>query len=101
MQSKILSLNGKDYEISTKINFGSIVEMEEYGVDLMALGNNKQTFTQIRNITAFFLKISIEEATKEINEHLENGGKLKDLFVLFEVLANSDFFQKLAATQEE
>lgn len=97
MNTKIITLNGKEYEINTNIDFGSIVEMEEYGVDLMSLGQQKQTFTQIRNITAYFLKLDLDEASKEISEHLKNGGKLDFVADLFGVIANSDFFQQAVA----
>ena len=94
---KQFELNGKTYEIDTKINFQSICEMEEYGVDLMSLGKSKQTFSQIRNMVAYFTKLDPEEAGEEISAHIDNGGKLADVFVLFNVIAESDFFQKAVA----
>lgn len=93
--NKIFTLNNKEYEVDTKIDFGAICEMEEYGVDLMALANSKQTFSQMRNITAYFTKLDLDEATEEINQHILNGGSINDLIVLFNIIAESDFFQKM------
>lgn len=89
-------LNGKTYQINDKIDFSTIVAMEEKGVSLMELGNSKQTFTQIRNLVAFFLNITPEEASDEISSHIANGGKISDVFSLFEILGKSDFFQQIA-----
>lgn len=94
---KEFKLNGKTYEIETKIDFGAVCEMEECGVDLIALAQNKQTFSQIRNLVSYFTKLDKEEANEEINAHLENGGKLGDIFVLFQYIGESDFFQKALA----
>ena len=93
---KDLTLNGKKYTIDTNINFGTMCGLEERGVDFLTLGNGKNTFTQIRNLVGYFTGLSDEETEKEITEHLKNGGSINDFTGLFEVLVNSDFFQKMA-----
>lgn len=94
-------LNGKEYEVNEKITFGTICDMEESGVDLIALSNGGKTLSQIRNIVAYFTGLSKDEASEEIEKHLENGGTLESVAELIGFIANSDFFQKMVATQKK
>lgn len=94
-------LNGKEYEINEKVDFGTICDMEEADVDLLSLGSGKKTFSQIRNLIAYFTGLTKEEANKEIEEHLSNGGQLDQVADLINVIAESDFFQKMVAMQNK
>lgn len=94
-------LNGKEYEINEKVDFGTICELEEAGVELFALGKGEKTFSQIRNLIAYFTGLTKEEANEEIEEHLLNGGSLDQVSELIGLIAESDFFQKMVAMQNK
>lgn len=88
-----ITINGKNYE-SKKFDFSALIKLEECGVSLQDFESTNKPLTLIVALTAWVMDCSKEKATKEINEHLMNGGKLEDLTKVIEVLKDSDFFLK-------
>lgn len=89
---KEVVINGQKVAIK-KIDFNAVCELEDLGFSI--LGLKEKTFGAMRALVAFNEGISLEEAGKQIQEHLKNKGKLEDLAPLFEAVAESDFFQSL------
>lgn len=91
-----ITINNKDYKIK-KFDFGALVKLEECGIglnDLTNMRNMKKPFTLIVGLIAWIIDGDKEEATKELNEHISNGGKLEDILKVVEVIKDDDFFQK-------
>ncbi len=90
----IYKINGKEYE-SKDFDFGALAKLEECGVTMTDLQNVKnKPMTLILGLVAWVIDCSKEDAIEEINEHIKNGGTLKDLMKIFDSLKNSDFFIK-------
>lgn len=92
--AKEVVINGQKVAIK-KIDFNAVCELEDLGFSI--LGLKEKTFGAMRALFAFNAGISLEEAGKQIQEHLKNKGKegIEDLAPLFEAVAESDFFQSL------
>lgn len=90
----VFTLNGKEYKTKA-INFGALVELESYGLDITAF--KSKSMTTIASLVAYHTELGLEGANEEIEKHLTNGGKITDLIVLVNDFARSDFFQKLQA----
>lgn len=93
----IYTINGKNYE-SKQFDFAALVKLEECGVSMSDFTKLDKPLTLIVALTAWLMDCSKEKATKEINEHLSNGGTFEDLVKIFETIKESDFFKK-AMTQ--
>ena len=91
----LFKLNNKEYE-TKEVNFREIVKMEKAGVDIMTLGK-KDTFNQAVCMISYITGLSKEKVYDEIDSHMENGGTIEDIFKCFEVLTESDFFNKVGA----
>lgn len=89
---KSIVINSKEYKVPV-MDFGTICTLEDLGVDF----NNIQgkSFNLIRGLVACTIDCGIKKATKEINEHIENGGSIEDFSPLIEAVFESDFFQNL------
>lgn len=72
------------------INFEAICALEDLGFDVQTIGN--KTFSSIRCAVAFHMDITVENASKVIEEHILNGGKLADFAPFLESITKSDFF---------
>lgn len=96
---KTFEVNGKKYE-AREIEFGEVVEFEDYGVDITNPGKKP-----ISAVVAYFgicSGLDKEDATAEIGKYLENGGDIHNLIALLqEVLNNSPFFRRLQENAEK
>jgi hypothetical protein len=81
------------------IDFGAICELEDLGLDVQSIG--KKTFSSIRCAVAYHMDISIDEASKVIEEHITKGGKLADFVPFLEAITSSDFFKAIIAGVQE
>ena len=90
----IFNLNGKEYE-TKEVTFGEVIKMERCGVNFNAI--DSKSFTQALAMIVYITKLSIDKVQREIDEHLEKGGNIEDIFKCFEVLTESDFFKKVGA----
>ena len=93
----LFKLNNKEYE-TKEINFRELLKMEKCGVDILTLGKS-QTFNQAICMISYITGLSKDKAIEEVDEHLANGGNIEDVFKCFEVLTESDFFNKVGATK--
>lgn len=88
-------INGKSYKLP-ELDFNAVCELEEMGVSL--LDGNVKPLTMIRGFVALTIGDS-EQAGKEIEAHLINGGSLVDIMAeITEAIDNSGFFHALGAT---
>lgn len=90
---KKITLNGKEYSIKD-VNFEEMCELEDMGLSLATV--KSKPLTAFRALVAFYCDMSTEDASKEIEEHLRNGGNMDLLSELVEHLANSGFFRLLS-----
>lgn len=88
-------LNDKEISSDKKLNFGALIELEDLGLQLKEI--ETKSFKLIAILIAFYSGLTFEETIKEIDEHLEKGGKFSDFNSLINEFAQSDFFQKLQA----
>ena len=88
-----ITINGKNYE-TKEFDFAALVKIEDCGVTLEDLTSIKKPLNLIVALVAWITNKSKNDAIKEINDHLENGGSLEDLTKVAEDIKNSDFFQK-------
>ena len=96
---KSVTINGKNYEVK-EIDFNAICELEECGVSLGDLSVfKKKPFTLYRGCFAYHSGLEMEQASKEMENHLVNGGTFEDFIPFVEALTESDFFDKLAKSQ--
>lgn len=93
----LFKLNNKEYE-TKEINFRELVKMEKCGVDILTLGKG-QTFNQAICMISYITGLSKDKAIEEVDEHLAKGGNIEDVLKCFEVLTESDFFNKVGATK--
>lgn len=89
---KTIIINSKEYKVP-EINFGTMCDLEDLGVDITTIQNKSMTF--IRGLVALTIGCDTNKASKEISEHLMNGGSVDDFVALIEAVTNSDFFQKM------
>ena len=92
MKNKI-TINSKEYEVP-EINFGTMCELEDMGIDILNIQN--KSFNFIRGLVTLTIGGNLQKATEEIDAHLNNGGSIDDFVALIEAVTNSDFFQKAA-----
>lgn len=93
-----ITINKKEYEVKP-IDFNAICKLEEKGFSLADAQASKKTFNMLRALCALAMECDVDEAGKEIEAHLANGGKIPDFNVIFSNLANSDFFRNLSQQQ--
>lgn len=86
-------INNKKYN-SKEFDFAALIKLEECGVKMDDLQDVSKPLTLIVGVAAWIMDCSKEEATRQINEHIKNGGKLSDVTKMLESLENSDFFKK-------
>lgn len=93
------SVNVNNKSIIVKpIDFEAICALEDLGFDIANV--RKKLFGSYRCVLAYNADISLEEASKEIENHIKNGGKLNDLYPFVEAILNSDFFKSMLANSE-
>lgn len=93
---KKIKLNGTEYEFEG-INFNSVCQLEEMGVDITAAEKKPMSF--IRAILALAVG-DAKVAGDELQAHLMNGGTLDEITkMISDEIAGSDFFQAIQGKQ--
>ena len=90
---KTITINSKEYKIP-EFNFETICELEDLGINFQDI--SEKSFSFIRGLVAYTTKKTLKNASQEIENHIENGGKLEDFVPLYEAVTNSSFFQNIA-----
>lgn len=90
-----VTINGRQYEIP-EITFDAICELEESGVYLLNMDRkNPKIATMIRGLVAWITRLDPEDASKEIQAHIENGGNIMDILTgVTSALNSSGFFKR-------
>lgn len=91
-----ITINGKEFELRT-IDFDAVCELEDLGMSIIDIKD--KTFKSIRALVAFVEKCDLSTASKEIEAHLANKGKINDFTPLFEMVSKSDFFRNISQQQ--
>lgn len=86
-------INGKEYN-SKRFDFEALVKFEECGVGLKDLQKVSKPMTLIVGLVAWIADLDKDDAIKEVNEHIENGGQLQEILKILESIKDSDFFLK-------
>ena len=93
------AINGKVYK-AKEFDFNLFCELERYGVQIEDIG--EKNLLMLRTYLAICGGLSVEQAGKEIESHVINGGELKELAeVMNKGLESSDFFRSLIKRAEE
>ena len=96
---RTFQINNKLYK-AKEFDFNFLCELEEQGLSLEEI--EKKPFSLIRTYLAFCGNLNKELAGKEIEKHVENGGKLNDVTdVLSAMMEDSGFFRSLNSQTEE
>ena len=97
-----VTINGKEYQIP-KVDFEAICELEENGVYLLNMDQkNPKLATMIRGLVAWIMGVSSEEASQEIQAHIQNGGDLVGIMTsVTQAVQNSGFFRRSGDTNTE
>lgn len=92
------TINGRRYN-SKPVDFNMVCDFEDAGLSFAQI--EKKTTAFIRQYVAFCGNFSVEQAGKEIEQHIINGGNLGDIAsVMMEEVTKSDFFQALNKNKE-
>ena len=97
-----VTINGKEYQIP-KVDFEAICALEENGVYLLNMDQkNPKLATMIRGLVAWIMDVSSEEASQEIQAHIQNGGDLVGIMTsVTQAVQNSGFFRRSGDTNTE
>lgn len=88
-----ITINGHSYP-AKELDFNFLCELDEAGIQVTDIGN--KIMSVIRVYAAFCMGTSHEIAGNEINQHVINGGELKDVIDVFgEKAENSGFFRAI------
>lgn len=94
-----ITVNGKNYP-AKEIDFNLICDMEEMGVKISDAKKVPTAF--VRTYIAICMDADKEDAGKEIQEHMMNGGTLDTVTeVLLSKFESSDFFRNLTKNKGE
>lgn len=94
--NKTIAINGKEYALK-EITFRALTELEKLGLNIKTLQDIEGNyFNALMALTAFVMDVSLDEASKQIEAHVANGGALDDFAPLFEMVSESDFFRNLS-----
>lgn len=93
---KKFELNGKKYNV-VPMTFNTVCELEERGIALEEFQSKKLSFA--RAYISIATSLDAETTGIEIEEHIKNGGDLKDIYeIIGEQVEESGFFQALQKT---
>ena len=96
---KYFTLNGKKVE-EKELSFNAVCDFEDMGVDVRALSGKPLSLT--RAYIAYAEGITLEEAGKEIEAHILNGGDMdKVMDAISSAFRNSDFFHHTAEMKKK
>ena len=98
---KMFTVNNKSYK-AKEFDFNLLCDLEEQGLSLEDI--DKKPMSLIRTYLAFCGNLTKEQAGKEIEWHLENGGEFSDVVeAMSNQMQESGFFRSLnkrAETEE-
>lgn len=95
---KLFTVNGKSYR-AKEFDFNLLCDLEEQGLSLEDI--DKKPMSLIRTYLAFCGNITKEEAGKEIENHLINGGAFDDVVeAMSKEMQDSGFFRSMGAKTE-
>lgn len=87
-------INNKDYK-TVPFDFNVVCDLEDLGVSIEQAGDKPVSL--IRAYFSLCARISVEEAGREISNHIKNGGNLDEISeVMNAEIEESDFFQALS-----
>ena len=88
-------INGNKYDIP-EIDFDAVCELEEYGVELMAINKNSPKIAStVRGFAAWVMATDLETASKEIASHIQGGNGIVEIFnSMIDAVQNSGFFKQ-------
>lgn len=96
---KVFNINGKSYR-AKEFDFNLLCDLEDQGLSLEDI--DKKPMSLIRTYLAFCGNVTKEQAGRELEGHLENGGKFDDVVeVMSEQMSNSGFFRAIQRSNEE
>lgn len=97
--TKVFVVNGKTYK-AREFDFNFLCDLEDQNLSLEDI--DKKPMNLIRAYLAFSAGITKEEAGKEIEAHLESGGKFNDVVdVMSHQMQDSGFFRSISKDKEE
>lgn len=89
-----VTINNKTYEVP-KLDFDTVCQLEENGISLLAMNDrNPKIATMLRAFTAWIIGCSPQQASVEIQSHLEAGGNITDLLTAITSALNDSGFSK-------
>ena len=89
-----VTINNKTYAVP-KMDFDMVCQLEENGVSLLAMNDsNPKIATTLRAFVALIIGCSLQEASTEIQAHLEGGGSIADLVTAITDALNESGFSK-------
>lgn len=81
-------------------DFGLVCDLDSYGVGLQDFSKHRMAL--IRAYFALSADLDLEDAAKEIQEHIVNGGNLDSLSdAMAKEMNDSDFFRALSNRNEQ
>ena len=88
-------INGNKYDIP-EVDFDAVCELEEYGVELMAINrNNPKIASTVRGFAAWVMGTDLETASEEIANHINGGNGIADIFnSMVDAVKNSGFLNQ-------
>ena len=95
--AKTIEINGTVYEVP-ELDFNAIAELSENGVDILSRKiAKKSALTVARGVAAWIMGTDVEEAGREIQDHMLEYGELPPVIeILREEVNNSVFIKKLS-----
>ena len=74
-----VTINGKEYTIP-EVDFDAVCELEERGVDLLAAdAKHPKLAITLRGIVAWIMGVDERSASREIMDHIRDGGSIIDI----------------------
>lgn len=96
---RFFTINGKRYP-AKPFDFNTVCDLESSGISLSEM--TKKPMSMVRAYFALCFGGSTEDAGKELQQHVINGGNFNDVFnVMGDEMNESDFFQALNKEQGE
>ena len=88
-----VTINGREYTIP-EVDFDAVCELEEKGVDLLAAdAKHPKLAITLRGIVAWIMGVPEKVASREIMEHIQNGGNIIEILnTVTEAMQDSGFF---------
>lgn len=96
---KVFNINGKSYR-AKEFDFNLLCDLEDQGLSLEDI--DKKPMSLIRTYLAFCGNVTKEQAGRELEAHIENGGKFDDVVqVMSDQMSNSGFFRAIQQSSNE